>query len=106
MSGKLFLKTTSKPNADRKTFTNLVYLIRGTQTQSPVCSFQSQSFVTAEWWDLGVVIKSGYIGFDNGSLEKLTIKNFGFEGSPERQTILWPRLPGVIFIRLPLALRI
>ncbi|KAF7372380.1 hypothetical protein MVEN_00098400 [Mycena venus] len=55
-----------------------------------MCSFQSQSFVTAECWVFSAVTKSGYIGFDDGSLEELTFTNLGFEGNPHRQMIVWP----------------
>ncbi|KAJ7918066.1 hypothetical protein B0H13DRAFT_1869706 [Mycena leptocephala] len=81
-----FFQAFNKLNLDGKTFTITIYPTCGSDKLllSPNCTFQSQSAVTAQYLVSPIAIEvSAYLGFRNGSLEKLTITDVGFDDSHE-----------------------
>lgn len=79
-----FFQAFNKPNLDGKTFTIAIYPTCGSDKLllSLISTFQSQLAVTAQYWVSPIAIEvSAYLGFRNGSLEKLTITDVGFDVS-------------------------
>jgi hypothetical protein len=67
-------------NADRRSFTVVIYCVTGPQTRRPISSFQADSSVSAQCWVSGTRITlSAYLGFRSGAVELITLVNLGFD---------------------------
>ncbi|KAJ7875419.1 hypothetical protein B0H13DRAFT_2269843 [Mycena leptocephala] len=80
----------SMPNADRRTFTILIYSVTGPQTRRPISSFQADSSVSAQFWVPGQITLSAYLGFQTGTVELVTLINLGFDSNPTRVVLVQP----------------
>ncbi|KAJ7906347.1 hypothetical protein B0H13DRAFT_1880661 [Mycena leptocephala] len=81
----------SMPNADRRTFTVVIYCVTGPQTRWPVSSFQADSSVSAQCWVPETQIRlSAYLGFWSGAVELITLVNLGFDSTPTRVILAPP----------------
>ncbi|KAK7036931.1 hypothetical protein R3P38DRAFT_2517064 [Favolaschia claudopus] len=70
---------------------------RDSEWLSPVCIFQSDAPVSAEYWAPRSGLRASiYLGFHNGAIEKVTLRNFEFDGNPQRKKIVPPDSEGSI----------
>ncbi|KAJ7938108.1 hypothetical protein B0H13DRAFT_1852041 [Mycena leptocephala] len=83
--------TQSIPNADRKSFTVVVYSGIAADCSRPVSSFQANSTVTAQvWMPQTATTISGYLGFRSGAIESITLARLEFDSDPTRVVLVQP----------------